>query len=156
PTATTTYTALKNASGQLNFAGNVSGGNTNTVLLLTSDTSGDNTTTFRFAGTNTERATLNLSRGGIIAASAAAFGNPANLVFLNSSNNPTLGDLRFEVGGSFPNPIQFQSATGVNTNGNVVTLSGPLSGAAAWNVFGTSGSALVLTGTGDTNSGAIT
>src|SRR6202041_3388118 len=126
PATATTYNLLKNETGQLNLTGNISGGSALTTFFLNTDTGGDSTTTFRFAGNNTERATINLNRGGIIVASPSALGNVANIVDIDPNNNPTLGDFRFEIGGSFANPVFFQSATGINAEGNVVTLTGQL------------------------------
>ena len=147
---------MNTSINQLNFAGNISGGTSLATFFLNTDTSGDSTTTFRFAGNNTERATINLNRGGIIVANPNALGNAANIVDLDPNSNPTLGDLRFEIAGSFANPVFFQSATGINAEGNVVTLTGQLTGSATWNAFGTTGSTLILAGAGDTNSGAVT
>jgi fibronectin-binding autotransporter adhesin len=131
PSASTTYTIIKTGSGgQLNLTGNISGGNANTKIFLNTSVGGDNTTTYRFAGNNTFVATIEVWRGGVVVASANALGAPTNLIRFNSNNNTTTGDLRFETSASFANPIELVAGGGgpINTNANVVTLTGVLSG----------------------------
>ena len=58
PGAATTYSLIKSSAGaalgtELNLTGNLTGGNANTTLFLNSSAGSDNTTTFRFAGSNT-------------------------------------------------------------------------------------------------------
>jgi autotransporter-associated beta strand protein len=133
PAAATAYTIVKNSASattgtQLNFTGNLTGGGANTKLFLNSNTGGDTTTTYRLAGNNTFTATVELWRGGIVVASANALGNPTNLIRLDGNNNTTLGDLRFEVGGTFANPFELVSDGPINPNANAVELSGVVSG----------------------------
>lgn len=160
PLSATTYTLQKTASGgQLNLTGDISGGNANTKLFFQTSTGGDNTTTFRLAGNNTFEAQMELWRGGLVVGNVNGLGAATNLLRLNPNNNTTLGDLRFEVGGTFANPIQFLSATAINPNAHAVVLSGNLSGTTAWQVIGATGGgtgSLTLTGANNTNSGQIT
>lgn len=132
PGSDTTYTFVKQSGGgQINFTGAISGGNAAAKLFLNASAGGDNTTTYRFAGTNTFRVgSLELWRGGIVVASGTGLGDPANFIRMNGNNNTTLGDLRFEVGGTFANPLEVVDggAGPINTNANTVTLSGQIQG----------------------------
>ena len=150
PASPQTYTLVKNSASQTNgmpltFAGTLSGGGTNTTLLLDTPVGGDNSTTHRFAGTNTFRATVNLNRGALVVDNPQGFGDPANLIYLNGNGNLTLGDLRFSLPMTLPNPVQLVWTTSpINTDTNAVTLAGPVSG----NKFTKLGSgALTLLGT---------
>jgi len=134
PATAQTYPLVKNAASQsagttLALAGKVSGGNTNVTLFLNSDTLGDNTTTYRFNAANTFRANINLNRGALVVGHPQGLGNAANTVFLNGNGNAALGDLRFALSMSLPNAIQMVNAVSpINTDGNDVTLLGPVSG----------------------------
>jgi len=131
PGTATTYTIQKTGvDGQINFTGNISGGNADTKLFLNTSSGGDNTTTYRFAGNNTFLATIEVWRGGVIVASNTALGDSSNLIRFNSNNNTTLGDLRFEASVTLANPIELVTGGGgpINTNANNVTLSGVISG----------------------------
>jgi autotransporter-associated beta strand protein len=134
PSSAQTFTLLKNSSGiltgtQINLTGTLSGGNPNTTLFLNSNTGSDNSTTYRFAGVNTFRATVDLNRGGIVVANASGLGDPANLIYLDGNNNTTLGDLRFETSMTLANPIQIVGGP-ISTGPNDVVLAGHLSGGA--------------------------
>jgi autotransporter-associated beta strand protein len=132
PTSDTTYTFVKQSSGgQINFTGVISGGNAATKLFLNSTTGGDNTTTYRFAGNNTFRASIELWRGGIVVGSATGLGDAANFIRLNGNNNTTLGDLRFDFSGTVANQFEIVDGGGggigvIGTNS--VTLSGTILG----------------------------
>lgn len=134
PATAQTYTLLKHAAGTgagtpLDLAGTIGGGNANATLLLNSSTIGDTTTTYRFSAANTFRATINLNRGGIVVGHPQGLGNPDNLVYLNGNGNETLGDLRFDVSATLPNPVQLVNAPSpINTGTNRVALSGAVSG----------------------------
>ncbi|MGC4016295.1 MAG: autotransporter-associated beta strand repeat-containing protein [Luteolibacter sp.] len=158
PAAAATYTLVKNTSGQttgtqFELAGVISGGNANHTLLLNTNTSGDNSSTFRFAGVNTFRSTINMNRGGVIVANTSSLGDPANQIIINSNGNTTLGDLRFELGMTLPNPVQFAIQSPVSTGANDVEFSGVLSGVGGLTKLGTG--KLTLSGTGG-YSGATT
>ncbi len=160
PGSATTYTLIKNAASaatgtELNLTGNLTGGNANTTLFLNTNRSGDSTTTFRFAGSNSFRATLNLNRGAIVVGSATGLGDTANLIFLNSNPNGTDGNLRFESTMTLANPVQIAwDGMAINTGANTVTLSGVFSGTEDVNKIGTG--TLSLTNSANTHSGAIT
>jgi len=134
PATAQTYTLLKHAAGTgagtpLDLAGTISGGNATATLFLNSNTSGDTTTTYRFSAANTFRATINLNRGGVVVAHPQGLGSPDNLVSLNGNGNATLGDLRFDVSATLPNPVQLVNAPSpINTGTNRVALSGAVSG----------------------------
>lgn len=151
PAAAATYNLIKNTSGQttgtqFELTGVISGGNANHTLFLNTSTAGDTTSTFRFAGNNTFRSTINLNRGGIVVTSPSSLGDPANLVIINSNGNATLGDLRFETGMTFVNPVQFAIQAPVSTGTNDVEFTGVLSGGGGLNKLGTG--KLTLSGTG--------
>jgi autotransporter-associated beta strand protein len=164
PGSAQTFNLIKNTASattgtELNLTGIISGGNANTTLFLNTNTSGDSTTTYRFGGNNTFRATINLNRGAIVVGNLGGLGDAANQVTLDSNPNTTLGNLRFEVAGTYANPIQLTFAAGINPNANTVVLSGNLAGSAAWQAIGTAGGGtgtLVLAGVNNTNSGSIT
>ncbi len=134
PATAQTYTLLKHAAGSgagapLDLAGTIGGGNANATLFLNSSTIGDTTTTYRFSAANTFRATINLNRGGIVVGHPQGLGSPDNLVYLNGNGNATLGDLRFDVSATLPNPVQLVNAPSpINTGTNRVALSGAVSG----------------------------
>jgi fibronectin-binding autotransporter adhesin len=132
PSADTTYTIQKtSAGGQINFTGVISGGSANVKLFLNASTGGDATTTYRFAGANTFTAPqIEIWRGGVVIGHMSGLGNPTNELIMDGNNNTALGDLRFEVGGTFPNPIHLLAGGGggINTNANNVTFSGVMSG----------------------------
>ena len=160
PGSATTYSLIKNSASaltgtELNLTGNMTGGNANATLFLNTNTSGDSTTTFRFAGSNSFRATLNLNRGAIVVGSATGLGDTANLVYLNSNPNATDGNLRFENAMTLANPVQIAwDGMAINTGANTVTFSGVLSGTEDVNKIGTG--TLSLTNSANTQSGAIT
>jgi len=130
--AATTISIVKASAGaalgtDLNFTGNITGGNSNLTLNLSSIAANDNTTNFRLSGTNNFSGTINLTSGILSVNSATALGNAQ--VRLNSTANTTTGNLSFQVGGTFSNPI---TVTSLNTSpigvtgSNTVTLSGAL------------------------------
>ena len=116
PGSAQTYTLVKNSASAstgtaLSLTGNISGGNGNATLYLNTNTTGDDTTSFDFAGNNTfQAAEVDLNRGIIVVGSATGLGNAANLIYLNANDNTTKGDLQFAVGGTFANPIDFAYA----------------------------------------------
>ncbi|MFD0892874.1 autotransporter-associated beta strand repeat-containing protein [Luteolibacter ambystomatis] len=157
PTSAQTFNLIKNSSSasggtQLSLTGVISGGSANHTLFLNTNTSGDNTTTFRFAGNNTFRSSIQLNRGAIVVAHANGLGNTANILKLDGNNNTTLGDLRFEIGMTLANSAQLIAGqTNVSTGTNAVEMSGVMSGSGALNKLGTG--ALTLSNT-NTYSGA--
>ena len=134
PSSAQTYTLVKNAAGnttgtQLGFAGTLSGGNANTTFYLNTSVASDNTTTFRFDGANTFRATVNLNRGALVVGNPQGLGNVTNLIYLNANGNATLGDLRFAIPMTLTNPVQLVWAPSpISTDTNDVVLAGPVSG----------------------------
>jgi len=156
PATAQTYTFRNARDTTLDFAGVISGGGPNTRLILNVPTSGNNTATFRLSAANTFQVEqVRLWRGAIAVGHLEGLGDPANQVSLgapgvNSStpagtpNSPD-GALRFEVGGTFANPIEVRRNNGISTGAHDVTLSGLISGAdAATN----DGSNLIKLGTG--------
>jgi fibronectin-binding autotransporter adhesin len=159
PGAATTYTVIKNSPGQLtgtvlNLTGDISAGNANTTLFFNSNVSGDSTTTYRLAGNNTFRATLRINRGALVVASATGLGDPANQVILDSNNNLTLGNLRFELPMTVANPVNLLSTGPIGTGANNVELSGVVSGGALLTKSGSG--RLTLSNTANTHTGGIT
>ena len=159
PGAATTYTVIKNSPGQLtgtvlNLTGDIGAGNANTTLFFNSNVGGDSTTTYRLAGNNTFRATLRINRGALVVASATGLGDPANQVILDSNNNFTLGNLRFEIPMTVANPVNLLSTGPIGTGANDVELTGVVSGGA---VLTKSGSGrLTLSNAANTHTGGIT
>ena len=152
PASATSYTILKNSSGQttgtnLDLAGNISGGGPNATFFFNSSFSGDSTTTYTLSGANTFRGTINVNRGGLIVGHASGLGDPANLVFLNANGNTTLGDLRFSLPMSVPNPIQLVAAGPINTNQHEVTAAGVISGGSLLRKLGSGTLSLTATNT---------
>jgi autotransporter-associated beta strand protein len=130
--AATTISIVKASAGaaqgtELNFTGNITGGNSNLTMNLSSTAANDNTTNFRLSGNNNFSGTINLTSGILSVNSATGLGNAQ--VRLNSTANTTTGNLSFQVGGTFSNPI---TVTSLNTSpigvtgSNTVTLSGAL------------------------------
>jgi len=146
PASATTYTIMKAAATastgtELNLTGNLSGGNANSTLRLNSNTGGDTTTTYRFAGNGTLQGAVELFRGAFVIANANALGSAKLL--LNGNNNTTLGDLRFATSMTFANDIDLVNTSNpdpIHTQGNTVNLSGIISS--------TGNQALVKIGTG--------
>lgn len=134
PAAPTTYTVMKQSSGQLtgqllDLTGVISGGNSNSVLRLNSNTGGDTTTTYRLAGNNTFSGDLELYRGAVIITNNQSLGNARLL--LNANNNATDGDVRFENPVTLANDIVLFNTSNVDpihTGGHTVTLTGTISG----------------------------
>jgi fibronectin-binding autotransporter adhesin len=145
---------LSNGGGTvLDLAGDVTGGGENVRLIFTSQTTGDNTSTFRFTGANTFRVDeLRLWRGAITVGSAGGLGDPRNKLSLGAPGasaagvpNQADGALRFDVSGTFANPVEILRNNGISTGANDVTLGGVISG----NVSSASdGSNLIKLGTG--------
>ncbi len=159
PVAATTYTVLKNSPGQLtgtvlNLTGDISAGSANTTLFFNSSVSGDSTTTYRFAGNNTFRATLRVNRGALVVASATGLGDSANQLIMDSNNNATLGNLRFEISMTAANPVNLLSTGPIGTGANDVELSGVVSGPALLTKSGTG--RLTLSNAANTHTGGIT
>ena len=159
PGVATTYTVIKNSPGQLtgtvlNLTGDISAGNANTTLFFNSNVSGDSTTTYRLSGNNTFRASLRINRGALVVASATGLGDPANQVILDSNNNFTLGNLRFEIPMTVANPVNLLSTGPIGTGANDVELSGVVSGAALLTKSGSG--RLTLSNAANTHTGGIT
>jgi autotransporter-associated beta strand protein len=152
PASATSYTIVKNSSGQttgtnVDLAGIISEGGPNATLFFNSSVGGDSTTTYTLSGANTFRGTINVNRGGLIIGHASGLGDPANLVYLNSNNNTTLGDLRFNLPMSVPNPIQLVSPCPINTNAFAISAAGVISGGSSLRKLGTGTLSLVATNT---------
>ncbi len=144
-TGTTTF--FKQSPGGLTFNGAISGGGNGAVLFLNTSAA-DSGTAFTLSASNSFTALIQLNRGSLVVNNLYALGNPANEVYLNSYVNTTLGNLRFNVSGTFANPINnaqsnFDNTIGVGTNN--VTLTGPIYGGGGLTKYG-SGS-LTITGT---------
>ena len=134
PSAATSYTIVKNSSGQttgtdLNLTGVISGGGPNATLFFNSSQGGDSTTTYTLSGANTFRGTINVNRGALVVGNASSFGDPANVIRIDSNANAALGNLRFNLPMTVPNPIVINAAAHpINTNEFAVTLAGVVSG----------------------------
>ncbi|MBN8456480.1 MAG: autotransporter-associated beta strand repeat-containing protein [Verrucomicrobia bacterium] len=138
PGAATTYTFLKDSASAaggniLEFAGSIGGGNSNLTLYLNSDTSSDNTTRYRLSGNNTLAGTININRGVLEVNHASALGTAG--VRLDSNVNTTIGNLSFQVSGTFGNAVTITSAgaypIGV-TAGNTAILTGTVTSSSAF------------------------
>jgi|GEM_PF-3798607 len=135
PTAAQTYNLIKNtasstAGTQVNLTGTISGGNANMTLFLNTSVAGDNTSSFRFAGTNTFVGNVRLNRGILVVTSNNSLGASTNGLTLDA-NNSGGGDLRFEAPMTFTHPINTITAGNrgfISTQGNDVTISGAISG----------------------------
>ncbi|MFM8497300.1 MAG: beta strand repeat-containing protein [Planctomycetia bacterium] len=129
--ATTGVTTFQKTSpGGLEFTGTISGGGSGATLFLNT-TAADSLTTFTFSGSNSFAGQITLNRGSLVVNNLSAFGNPANVVYLNSYVNNTLGNLRFNLSGTFANPINNADVAYDNTIGvgvNNVTLTGSIYG----------------------------
>jgi len=134
PSSAQTYALVKksvSAAGgtELALNGNLTGGSTNVTLFLNSDAVGDTTTTYRFSGTNTFRAKVQLNRGAIVVGNAKGLGDAANLIFLDGNGNTALGDLRFAVSMTLTNALALNNnPSPISTGTNAVALAGPVSG----------------------------
>ena len=129
-----TFTLVKNAvnnqSGtETAFNGVISGGNAGATLFLNTDTLSDYTTTHRFNGANTFRATVRLNRGAIVVGNPQGLGDTANVIYLDGNANGMLGDLRFAVSMTLTNAITLSTEPSpINTAANSVSLAGVVSG----------------------------
>jgi autotransporter-associated beta strand protein len=142
PASATSYTIVKNSSGQttgtnLDLAGIISGGGPNATLFLNSSQGGDSTTSYTLSGANTFRGRINVNRGVLIVGNASGLGDPANLVRLDANANTTLGNLRFTLPMTVPNPIELVATYPINTNEHAVTAGGVVSGGGALRKLGT-------------------
>jgi len=140
-------TASSTTGTQINLTGVISGGSSNLTLRVTSDTAGDTTTTYRFAGNNSFSGKVELFRGAIVVANANGLGTA--VIQLNGNNNTTLGDLRFESGMTFANNIELVNTSNpdpIHTNGNTVVLSGVITSTGDENLVKIGAGTLTLTG----------
>ena len=129
----TTYVLEKYAAGQLTLAGQITGG-AGSILRTTTDTAGDPATVFEFAATNSGYAGgLQLYRGSVRADNPAALGT--GVIYADGPGGSP-GDLGFNAGMIFTNPLVLQSATTVSPGSNVVTLTGGISGSASLTKYG--------------------
>lgn len=152
PISATTYTLMKASAGvstgtQLNLTGDITGGNANSTFRLNSNTSGDNTTTYRLAGNNSFQGNLELYRGAIVVTNNNSLGTAKLL--LNGNGNATLGDLRFENSVTLANDIDLINTANpdpIHTGGNTVTLSGVISATGNQNLVKIGTGTLILTG----------
>ncbi len=157
PASATNYTIVKNAAGldtgtDLDLAGVISGGGPNATLFLNASVSSP-TTTYTLSGDNTFRGRININRGALVVAHENGLGDPANLVRLHTNSNTTLGNLRFNLPMTVPNPIELVGNYPINTNEHAVTLDGVVSGAGALQKLGTG--TLTLTAANTHQGGAI-
>ena len=116
------------AGSQLDITAPLGGGDSTSSLRLTSGTSGDKTTTYRLAGTNTLSGKIELYRGAVIITNNNSLGNAA--LQLNGNNNTTLGDVRFENSVTLANNIELVNTANpdpIHTGGNTVVLNGVVS-----------------------------
>ena len=128
PAGATTYTVLKASGGVLDFTGIISGGGANATLHFNAGTSGDSTTVYQLSGNNTFTvANININRGVLSVNHVNGLGAGTNRVTLDSNANNVIGNLSFNVSGSFANPLTITTASaypvGV-TAGNTATLTG--------------------------------
>lgn len=142
-----TTTFYKQSSGDLQFTGLITGGGVGATLYLNTSAA-DSLTTFTFSGANTFVGRIQLNRGSLVVNHLNALGNASNEVYLNSYVNNSVGNLRFNISGTFANPINnyestFDNSIGVGSN-NVI-LTGNIYGGGGLRKYG-SGS-LTVTGT---------
>lgn len=140
-------TASASTGTELNLSGTISGGGNNLTMRVTSNTSGDNTTSYRFVGNNSFSGKVELFRGAITIASPTALGTAT--LQLNGNNNTTLGDLRFETAMTFANNIELVNTANpdpIHTNGNTVVLSGIISSPGTQNLVKIGAGTLTFTG----------
>ena len=152
PASATSYTIVKNSSGQttgtnLDLTGIISGGGPNATLFFNSSVGGDGTTSYTLSGANTFRGRININRGALIVGNAGGLGDPANLVRLDANQNLTLGNLRFNLPMTVPNPIELAAAYPISTNEHAVTAAGVVSGGGALRKLGTGTLSLTATNT---------
>ena len=136
PTGQTTFE--KTSPGGLEFTGTISGGGSGATLFLNTSAA-DSFTTFTFSGSNSFTGQITLNRGSLVVNNLSALGNPANVVFINSFVNNTVGNLRFNLSGTFANPINNSAPPYDNTIGvgaNNVTLSGSIYGTGGLTKYG--------------------
>ena len=124
PNSTGNYVLVKNQTGKLTLPGTISGGGSGIALRTTTDTTGDKTTVFDFAGTNTFAGGVQLFRGVVQVDNPASLG--VGTVYMDANNSP-IGDLSFANAMTFTNPMVLQSTASIS-NAPAVTLSGPISG----------------------------
>ncbi|MFN7339615.1 MAG: beta strand repeat-containing protein, partial [Opitutia bacterium] len=150
------FYAIQKASntGVAVLSGIISGGGAGTVLQLDSPTGGDNASTFQLNGANTFSGTLRLNRGRVILNNLGALGDASALLHVATNANTTSGNVVFNVGGTFANPIFIDTANNAfNTQSNAVTLSGAISGGVGFYKMGAGN--LTLSGQ-STFTGALT
>lgn len=150
PNATGTYVLTKNATGQLTLNDTITGGGSGLVLRTTTDTTGDTSTVFEFARSNSFAGGLQTYRGVVQVDNSSALGSAT--VYGDGNASP-LGDLSFASSMTFTNPLVLQSGTTVSPNGNTVVMSGAISG--NFNLTKYGAGALVLAGN-NTFSGTLT
>lgn len=152
PASATSYTIVKNSSGiatgtNLDLTGIISGGGPNATLFFNSGTASDYTTSYTLSGANTFRGRININRGALIVGNASGLGDPVNLVRLDANQNLTLGNLRFNLPMTVPNPIELVATYPINTNEHAVTAAGVVSGGGALRKLGTGTLSLTATNT---------
>jgi autotransporter-associated beta strand protein len=152
--ATTRYYNLMKAAASastgtdLALSGVISGGGTNTVLQLDSNTGSDSTTSFTLSGANTIGGQVRLNRGALIVANASALGMAS--LYLQTNANSANGNLRFSGVTALANNITIGSNSPtqwINTGAADITLSGVISNVTNSPGFSKMGTgSLVLTG----------
>ena len=133
PNASGTYILTKNATGPLTFTGALNGGGAGTILRTTTDTAGDVSTVFEFAGPVNYAGNLQLYRGVVQVDNPGALGTGT---IYGDANASTLGDLNFTNSMTFANALVLQSATTLSPNNNNVLLTGAISGSGALIKYG--------------------
>lgn len=132
PGSATSYTILKNSASpstgtELALNGTITGGNANLTLYLNSSSGSDNTTSYKFAGSNSFAGSVRVNRGVLVLTNANSVGSAT--IVMDSNANTTAGNLRFDNSMTLANNISMLGTYPVNTNANTVTLTGTVTGA---------------------------
>jgi phospholipase C len=129
PNTSGTYALVKNQTGKLSLSNTISGGGSGFTLQTSSDTVGDTTTIFEFAGNNSSYAgNIQTFRGVVQVDNAMSLGT--GTIYCDANNSAT-GDLWFNSSMTFANPLVLQSASSLSPGANTVTMNGGISGGPA-------------------------
>ncbi len=159
PSSALVYTLQKNAASSttgtnLLLSGTISGGSAGMTLELNTNISGDSSTTFEFAGTNSITGTVRLNRGSIILDNASSLG-PSTLLQAQTNANTT-GNIILNGNFTLPNNVLITTASDsiAVPAGDVAGMSGILTTSVGWTKVGAG--TLILTGTNAITSAATT